>query len=382
MRVKDILHLSVCVYLFSFSLIGCTPRKRNEGDLIHINVRRTHPIKEIRLEEIASIEFLQLKTHEVFLFREMPQVVTDNKVIISERSTGDILTFSRDGEPLSVFNRRGNGPEEYTRVHRLIYDENSNELFIMSDGRIVVYSISGKFRRAFSLLEEAPIRVLASFNSETLILYDHWETYPAPFMLISKKDGEIIRTINMPRGETIHPFYVIQDEMSMTVITAPAHHIVKYNNGFLLTDFSLDTVFFLSQNKELTPILTRSPAIQSMSTITYLNSFVEAGNYQFFSTVTLRNENNKLPITYLMRNKTTGLVYRQRITFDDFRGREIFLSPTIIARTQNSRLGLISLDLTELQDANDEGRLSGRLREIVEKSEEDGNNVFMLLHFK
>jgi hypothetical protein len=45
-------------------------------------------------------------------------------------------------------------------------------------------------------------------------------------------------------------------------------------------------------------------------------------------------------------------------------------------------IGLIELDLVELQDANDEGRLSGRLREIVENSEEDGNNVFMLLHFK
>ena len=75
-------------------------------------------------------------------------------------------------------------------------------------------------------------------------------------------------------------------------------------------------------------------------------------------------------------------MYRQRIVFDDFTGREATISHGTIATTQNSRLGLISLDLTELQDANDEGRLSGRLQEIVENSYEFGNNVFMLLHFK
>jgi hypothetical protein len=117
-----------------------------------------------------------------------------------------------------------------------------------------------------------------------------------------------------------------------------------------------------------------------------LSGFVEAGNYQFFQTTRHRietiNQIHRLPTTFLMRDKETGSIYRQRIVFDDFRGKEVTISHTTIAHTQNSRLGLISLDLTELQDANDEGRLSGRLREIVENSEEDGNNVFMLLHFK
>ena len=377
MRVKSILYLSVCAYLLSF--IGCTSENKNEVNLIHINVSRSYSIKEVRLEEVARIEFLQLEVHEDFLFNEVPQIVTDNIIIIRQNTTGDILIFSRDGKPVSGFNRRGSGAEEYIRIHRLIYDEKSNEIFVLSDERIVVYSTLGEFKRTFPLPQGAHIREFASFDSESLILYERWGVY---FMLISKKDGEVIKTIDMPRDEVIHPIYVLQDETRMQILTAPAHHIVKYNNGFLLSDFALDTVFFLSQNKELSPILTRSPAIQSMNTIIYLNSFIEAGNYQFVSAITLRNENGRLPRTYLMRDKRTGSVYRQRITFDDFRGKEIFLSPGTIASTQNSRLGLISLDLTELQDANDEGRLSGRLREIVENSEEDGNDVFMLLHFK
>ena len=43
---------------------------------------------------------------------------------------------------------------------------------------------------------------------------------------------------------------------------------------------------------------------------------------------------------------------------------------------------MITLDLVALQDANEEGRLSGRLQEMVASSYEFGNNVLMLLHFK
>jgi hypothetical protein len=232
------------------------------------------------------------------------------------------------------------------------------------------------------LLEEARIREFVSYDNETLLLYDHWGTYPAPFVLISKKSGKIIRAVDTPEDETIHPFYVQQDETGIHILTAPAYQIVKYKDGFLLTDFSLDTVFFLSPHKELSPILARNPAIQLMEPAVYLNSFVESGNYQFVSAITVRNVNGELPRAYLMRDKRTGSIYRQRITFDDFGRKEINLSPETIASTQNSRLGLISFDLTELQDANNEGRLSGKLKEIVENSEEDGNNIFMLLHFK
>ena len=376
MRTKKLLYLLTCTYFFFF--LGCTQEKRDESDLIHINVSVSYPINEIRLEEVAKVEFLQLGMHDDFLFRGNPRIITENKIILGENN-GDILIFSQDGKPIFKFNRRGQGAEEFINILGLIYDEVTDEFFVHSPHHIVVYSSSGKFKRRFPLPEGAIVRDIGRFDRETLILYDDSQVV---FMLISKKNGEIVEKIDIPTDERMNIVYIIQDERGISALAAPAHRIVRYKDGFLLTDFALDTVFFLSQNRELTPILTRSPAIQSMSRIIYLNSFVEAGNYQFFSAVTVRNENGRLPRTYLMRDKRTGAVYRQRITFDDFSGKEITLSPQTIVHTQNSRLGLVSLDLTELQDANNEGRLSGRLKEIVENSEEDGNNVFMLLHFK
>ena len=75
-------------------------------------------------------------------------------------------------------------------------------------------------------------------------------------------------------------------------------------------------------------------------------------------------------------------MYRQKITFNDYRGKEVYISPETIVNTQDSRLGLIILRLVELQDANSENRLSGKLKELVDNSDEDGNDIYMLLHLK
>ena len=67
MKVKSLLLLACASFLF---LLGCTQERRNDSDLIHLNLRGTFPVREINLAEIADIEFLQLETHDDFLFRE------------------------------------------------------------------------------------------------------------------------------------------------------------------------------------------------------------------------------------------------------------------------------------------------------------------------
>jgi hypothetical protein len=83
-----------------------------------------------------------------------------------------------------------------------------------------------------------------------------------------------------------------------------------------------------------------------------------------------------------MRDKKTGSVYKQKIIFSDYQGKVVTLSPETTVYTQNSRLGLIILGLEELRTANRENKISGKLQELVENSEDDGNDIYMLLHFK
>ena len=384
MKPKIILYLFLTVY---FTFFSCISEKKNETDLLQFDISASYPEKEIKLEEIADIEYLQLEVNEGFLFYNSNwTIVASSKIIIFNRGDGDILIFSRDGKPISGFNHKGNGPEEYVEMLGVIYDEISDEFFITSLNKIAVYSVSGDFKRFIPLLNTYN-NYIVNFDTNTLLLYDEDNKYPSPFTFISKEDGNVVDIVDMPKDKEVIT-YIMHQTLTNNVVTRlnvirrPEYHFVKHNNGYLLTDFSIDTVFYLSEKKELYPILVRKPAIQSMDPIIYMNSFVETSNYEFVSAVTVREENMSLPVSYLVRDKNTESVYRQKITFNDYRGKEITISPVTIANTQDSKLGLIVLSLVELQDANRENKLSGRLKELVDDSEEDGNDIFMLLHFK
>jgi len=372
------LYTLLLVYIIvCFLLFGCTSHKsQNDSDLIHINLRDSFPEREIRLEEVAYIEFLQLEMRDDFLFVGVPRIVTSCKIIFTQRNS-DILVFSRDGSPFSRFNRRGGGSQEFSDLWGIVYDEVTEEIFVQSPNRIMVYSLTGEFKRAIPLLEGSSLSVV-NYDAESLLVHDFNNVYPTSFSLISKKDGSIIAAIDMPPITRVNRAVPFQRDGVTWRSYIDSTPFVSYNDGFLLDIWTTDTVF-LYRSRELLPFLVRTPKIHSMNPIVILENFIVAGNYQFLDTRKLQVIDGRLPFTSLMRNKITGSMYRPRIIFDEL-GKEITISRSIMRN--NNRLGLISLDLTELQDANDEGRLSGRLREIVENSEEDGNNVFMLLHFK
>ena len=373
------LYGSVLIVFFFF--LGCTSEKSRENDLIYINISASYAEKEIQLEDIADIEYLQLEFDDDFLFSEVATAVTTNYIIVCRFIAGDILVFSREGKPLSKFNHKGSGPNEYVYIERLIFDELSDEFFIKFSDKIIIYSLSGEFKRELQLLGNHR-REIVNFDAQTLLLYDDDNPfYPTSVTLISKNDGSVVDSIQIRKEKEEVVLYVSSSNEDFIII-GPTYHLVKYKDGCLLTDFSVDTVYFLSSERNLSPILVRQPAIQSMDPIVYLNSFVEAGDYQFMSAVTVKNENNRLPITYLIRDKNTGSIYRQKITFDDYKEKEVHLSPLTIVNTQDSNLGLIVLDLPDLQDANRANRLNGKLKELVDNSEEDGNDIYMLLHFK
>ena len=131
-----------------FLFFGCSSEKVKDDGLIYLDVSASYPEKEIKLEEVADIEYLQLGVFEEFLFSESPTTITSDKIIFNSFSTGDIIIYSRAGKPLSKFNRRGNGPEEYINTTGSpIYDETSDEFFIPLHQKIMVYSSSGEFKR-------------------------------------------------------------------------------------------------------------------------------------------------------------------------------------------------------------------------------------------
>ena len=383
MNINKTLSLSICTTVY-FLFSGCTSEKRNESGLMPINVSISYPEKEIGLEDIADIEYLQLEVNEGFLFRDLPETITKDKIIIGQRSNGDVLVFSREGKPLSKFNHRGGGPQDYNMIWgRILYDEISDEIIVQaSPNKLIVYSSMGDFRRIIPLLEGSMVSDLINYDSKMLLIFDENNLYPTSLSLISKEDGRMVESIDIPSGEKVRLIVRHQEGLMTFFYAVPGRYILWHNKGYLLTDYSTDTVYYYSPKKELSPILVRMPNVHSMTPMVTLHGFVEAGNYEFFFTAKFQPENDEIPTTYLMRDKKTDAVYRQKIAFNDYKGRQVYISPQTILNTQDSKLGLIVFGLVELQDANSENKLSGKLKELVENSDEDGNDIYMLLHFK
>ena len=378
MKLKIILYLSVFEIVFLL-LPGCTTKEGNKNNLIQFEIKASYPVKEIVLEEVADIEYLQLELNDDYLFAGEPHIVTSDKIIISQ--DGDVLIFSREGKPILKFNHKGNGPGEYSYIEQLMYDEISDEIFIKYADKIIAYSSKGEYKKTIPLLGSLfnVFSQIVNYDSETFLIYDSNNIYTSPFSFISKKDGTVVDSIITSRGEPVMTYFFSNDFL---IFSFQTFRIVKYGDGHLLSDFSTDTVYFLSKSKTLSPFLVRTPKIHSMDPVIYLNSFVEAGNYEFMSTVRVENEDGRLPVAYFMRDKTAGSVFRQKITINDYKDKLINLSPLTIAKTNKSNFGLIILDINELIEANREKELSGKLKELVEKSDENSNDIYMFLQFK
>ena len=378
-------------------VINCTSNKTSDS-VPFIDVRRNHPIKEIVLTDVADVTFVHFCTkNDDFLFSGTINFITENTFVVGCRSSNSVLFFSRDGKPISRFNRFGQGPEEYLRPNfpNIIYDEATDEVFIpeLLSNRIQVYSSTGKFKRQLTLPHRHNIAsIIASFDAQSLLIWnseketnrifrkragDHSAFSPgldSAFVLISKIDGSLLGYVEIPRP-TI--------DLSIGSMRMNYQNIVKHSDGFLLNNPENDTIYLFCRNKSLTPVLRKIPLLSDANR-RVLGNMIELGNYQFMRVANRITDTPRedLREEFLVRNRETGEVFRQRLILPDFQGKEFFIHTPITSRFLENEYFFI-LDLGELKDAYRENRLGGELKELAATlNEDEDNDVFMLLRFR
>jgi hypothetical protein len=381
-----------------FFAAGCSNRRQTDDRMTCIDVMRTYPEKEILLSDIGDITYLQLKSdRDEYLFKGVPVFLAKNTLVIHDESSGSLLFFSRDGNPKSRFNRRGNGPEEYVRVNQVVYDEEKDEIFVAYGNVIQVYSSDGRHMRKISLPAGTVINPVISFDENSLFLYDASVQrrtsdtertasgqFASPFVRISKTDGKVLEYVELPTAKTELGLYREVNGTRM-MVRGLTHRLIKCDGGVLLCNPETDTVFFYGKDKSLTPIVYKTPPVTALDPIVYLNNCVDAGRFQFMEVYTVRFEEGALPypVTYLMRDKETGEIFRQKIVLPDYREKSFFISPRKTGRDYGNGTLLFELDLIELAQAYGKNMLSGQLKELVASSNYDeDNNIYVLLHFK
>lgn len=384
MKIQRLTFYATLMALLYLLFASSCKSERREGDIVTIDVSKSYPEKEIDLNAIADIKYVIMEDTDDFLYKGRPQYITENSILIEDLSTEDFLFFTREGVPKSRFNSKGGGPTEFSYYSSLLYDENRDELFIVDRDRVFVYSSEGEFIRRFPLVEGAYITEIRDFDEESLLIYDTSESYDTDFLLISKEDGSVMDLISLPRIEKLQLYIMETNGENMNITSGKTNNLVAHKDGFLLTNYSSDSVYLYNKNKEVKPFLVRSPEIQKMEPIVYLNSLVETSQYQFMLVTTVKKQNNRLPSVSIVREKSNNKIYKQKIVFSEFEGRELDITPACIYNMKNSKIGFFELDIDELYTANKENKLSGDLKKITEHvdSINNNNNVYMLIYFK
>jgi hypothetical protein len=376
----------------------CSCRKQEKDSLACIDVTQTYPEKEVVLNDIADVTCLHIKSdNDEYLFKGKPVSLGKNTVVIHDSSSGSLLFFTKDGDPKSRFNHKGNGPEDYVNVNQVVYDEKKDELFVIFRNVIQVYSSTGDHRRKIILPAGVITSSVVSFDDESLFLYDASVQLPAdvkgrtdasmhfasPFVRISKTDGKVLDCAELPMDNVELGLYRDMNGTGM-LVRGLTHRVIKCDEGVLLCNPETDTVFLYGKEGHLTPVMYKTPAVRASDPMVYLNNCIDAGRYQFMEAYTIRFEEGALPypVTCLMRDKETGEIFRQKIILSDYKGKSFFISPRQSGRDYENG-AFFELDLIELKQAYSENKLSGKLKELTASLDENrDNNIFLLFKFK
>ena len=379
----------------------------SQGSLPCIDVHKNYPEKEILITDIADISYVHLDAQDRdYLFSGIINYVTESAIVVNDRSSGSVLFFSRDGRPKSRFNHYGRGPGEYTEaiMIRIIYDEIADDVFLFFSGfatplgaSILVYSSTGEYKRSLVLPKGVDPSTPIDFDAQSLFFYDERnqfekmskreihrspDSFHSDYYRISKTDGAVLDSLDFPSNEADLTFR--GPRSSATVATVS--RVGKYAAGLYLCHADADTVFLY--DGVLRPVICKTPLASDLDPKTYMSDFVGLGRYQFVQTHTQYNW-RKIPKEkwseyekYYVHDTHTGEIFRQKISLPEYKGKTFYMSSYHTYYNRKETIAVFSMNMLELKDAYDAGRLSGELRALVGRLDEDVDNIYLFARFK
>lgn len=231
-----------------------------------IDKNKTYPKKEYHLE--TELTYIPLETNKDVLLDRNAKIfhVSDKKILVANKTRGEIFIFGMDGKAISKFSVKGGlGVVLITYV---VYDEANNEVFILDrpSRKIVVYDDLGIYLRTFRFPSELNIDEIYNFDANTLLAY-HEHLYgpilqKQPYMFISKHDGSISE-LNITREKANPSVYYEKNTNTWAEIGFSHSGNCKFGHEFILANMSSDTIYLLKQDKTISPLFIQTPTVFS-----------------------------------------------------------------------------------------------------------------------
>ena len=389
MKKTTIYLMALCMIVFS----ACTnQQKENNGPLPVADFEKKYPEKDLLVSEHADVEYVRLETTDEVLLDGIASLylsVTDRFIVTNNMKEGRIFVFDRQGKHLHNFMRKGQSGEEFVFANRVRVDDKAEEIFVLDTrNKVLVYTLDGKFKRVLDIPKDMKADDLWNYDDEWLLSYDSYnldrENQPCaeqPFFLLSKKDGSVKR-IDVNAKDRIGPRIYFQQGDKKGVMSVSFNYIYKNGDEFVLGELGNDTVFMLKQGK-VSPLLVRTPGSKAKEVRSMMSAPLKLGDYIGVAEAPkkLELENTKFATKDVFLNLKTGEGCILGLK-DDVN----FVEPTGI-RHSNERVEapknhiLWMPDTDRLFQWKEEGKLKGKLAEMLEDMSEDDNPILIIYKF-
>jgi hypothetical protein len=383
--MRNLIGITVIVLLTAAGLGGCRGGGGMADGVLTVDVTAGYPVRELELQDFMDVEYVALETADEFLTQGVVEDIGKELIVARNYGDGgDIFIFDRaTGRGVRSINRRGQGGEEYSQADRIILDEERGEIFVADNitRKIWVYDLYGNFKRYLPYDGDGHYRFMFNYDRDNLIscrFYVSGENKQSEHIIISKQDGNLVRTIPVPLDDYDVTKVVIEREG--VVVTPVFRQIIPCLDMWTLMNPSSDTLYNYLPDGDTKPFIVRTPSISSMDTKIFLFPGAMTGRYYFLQT--MKKEFNLetmrgFPSADLVYDSEEKAIFKPVVYNGDYSDKhQIYMNSTAV----NAEIALWQpLQSDELVRAYNEGRLKGRLAELAAGLDEESNPVIMLI---
>ena len=370
-------------------MTSCGSDNASTDGFITVDVTKSSysPKKELVLQDFMDVEYIPLETNDEFVNQGYVNAIGEKYIIVTNyREDGDIFVYDRNGKAIRKINRKGQGGEEYISCLKIILDEENEELFVNDflARKIKVYDLEGNFKRSFKQKQEGDTQFygeIFNYDKDNLICYDECNA-DIPFLLVSKKDGNITREIITPFKEKKLFIQLLRYEGGTRAAgPGPYSRITPFKGNWILLEPSSDTIYTLMPDCSLRPFIAKTPPVHPMNPEFYLILKLVSDRYYFMESIKnvydFRKEEG-FPKTYFVYDTQEKDFFSYIIYNGDYSDkRELYM---VMFTPINAKGELwATIDAFELCRDYKKGKLKGKLKDIAAKLGEDDNRVIMLV---
>lgn len=364
--------------------------------MAEIDISKKYPVKELHLQDITQIEYIPLETNLNTLMRSSARIVyvSDNYIVASNTSDGDVFVFDGKGKSKFSFNRKGQSGTDYNQLYSIAFDEKEKEIYIFdqfaANPKFLVYAEDGEFKRTFVSSSNFSPRFVGNFDDATLFAYDVYglsqDRYSSkPYLLISKTDGTIVDTldIHLPVRVSDRKYFEVEvnGQKGIMPISLSTVNNRSYGKNFLIADWSSDTIYKLTSQRELQPVIVRKPSVQNSEPKTIISNELVTNKYIFLTKAIfdfdLAKSKGQFLTTNLMYDFENGQINEYKLVNKDFESINIEFREAITPEN----IGVCLLDVAVLFEKDEAGKIKGELKQLLKSLKEEDNPVLMKVKF-